>query len=44
MYSDFEAKYTEYRIDLMTGKARIMITTEGSSYVRIYKLPPRPQP
>jgi hypothetical protein len=39
---EFEAKYTEYLKDLKTGEALIMMTTEGSNHVGIYKLPPRP--
>jgi hypothetical protein len=39
---EFEAKYTEYLNDLKTGEALIMMTTEGSNHVGIYKLPPRP--
>jgi hypothetical protein len=39
---EFEAKYTEYLKDLKAGEALIMMTTEGSNHVGIYKLPPRP--
>ena len=39
---EFEAKYTEYLNDLKTGEALIMMTTEGSNHVGIYKLPSRP--
>ena len=39
---EFEARYTEYLKDLKAGEALIMITTEGSDHVGIYKLPPRP--
>src|SRR5215510_5099746 len=39
---EFEARYTEYLTDLRTGEALIMMTTEGSDHVGIYKLPPRP--
>ena len=39
---EFETKYTEYLKDLKTGEALIMMTTEGSNHVGIYKLPPRP--
>jgi hypothetical protein len=39
---EFEAKYAEYLKDLKTGEALIMMTTEGSNHVGIYKLPPRP--
>ena len=39
---EFEAKYTEYLKDLKTGEALIMMTTEGSNHVGIYKLPPQP--
>jgi hypothetical protein len=39
---EFEAKYAEYLKDLKTGESLIMITTEGSNHVGIYKLPPRP--
>jgi hypothetical protein len=38
----FEARYAEYLKDLKTGEALIMMTTEGSNHVGIYKLPPRP--
>jgi hypothetical protein len=38
---EFEARYTEYLKDLKTGEALIMMTTEGSNHVGIYKLPPR---
>ncbi len=41
---EFEARYTEYLKDLKTGEALIMMTTEGSNHVGIYKLPPRPLP
>ena len=37
-----EARYAEYLKDLKTGEALIMMTTEGSNHVGIYKLPPRP--
>jgi hypothetical protein len=39
---EFEARYTEYLKDLKTGEALIMMTTEGSNHVGIYKLPPQP--
>jgi hypothetical protein len=39
---EFEAKYAEYLKDLKTGEALIMMTTEGSNHVGIYKLPPQP--
>ena len=39
---EFQARYTEYLKDLKTGEALIMMTTEGSDHVGIYKLPPRP--
>ena len=39
---EFEARYTEYLKDLKAGEALIMMTTEGSDHVGIYKLPPRP--
>jgi hypothetical protein len=39
---EFKTKYTEYLKDLKTGEALIMMTTEGSNHVGIYKLPPRP--
>ena len=38
----FEVKYSEYLNDLKTGESLIMMTTEGSDHVGIYKLPPRP--
>jgi hypothetical protein len=37
-----EARYAEYLKDLKTGEALIMMTTEGSNHVGIYKLSPRP--
>ena len=39
---EFEARYAEYLKDLKAGDALIMMTTEGSDHVGIYKLPPRP--
>jgi hypothetical protein len=39
---EFEARYAEYLKDLNTGEALIMMTTEGSNHIGIYKLPPRP--
>jgi hypothetical protein len=39
---EFETKYTKYLKDLKTGEALIMMTTEGSNHIGIYKLPPRP--
>jgi hypothetical protein len=39
---EFEAKYSEHLKDLKTGESLIMMTTEGSNHVGIYKLPPRP--
>jgi hypothetical protein len=39
---ELEAKYTEYLKDLKTGEALIMMTTEGSNHLGIYKLPSRP--
>src|SRR5215831_6539002 len=39
---EFEARYTEYLKDLKTGEALIMMTTEGSNHVGIYKLPAPP--
>jgi hypothetical protein len=39
---EFEARYAEYLNDLKAGEALIMMTTEGSNHVGIYKLPPRP--
>src|SRR5438093_12040748 len=39
---EFEAKFAEYLKDLKTGEALIMMTTEGSNHVGIYKLPPGP--
>ena len=41
MDHEFETKYTEYLKDLKPGEALIMMTTEGSNHVGIYKLPPR---
>jgi len=42
MDHEFEVKYSEYLNDLKTGESLIMMTTEGSEHVGIYKLPPRP--
>ena len=42
MDHEFEARYTDYLRELKTGEALIMMTTEGSDHVGIYKLPPRP--
>ena len=42
MDHEFELKYSEYLNDLQTGESLIMMTTEGSDHVGIYKLPPRP--
>lgn len=39
---EFEARYTEYLKDLNAGEALIMMTTDGSDHVGIYKLPSRP--
>ena len=39
---EFRAKYAEYLKELKTGESLIMMTTEGSNHVGIYKLPPRP--
>jgi hypothetical protein len=39
---EFEARYSEYLKDLKTDESLIMMTTEGSDRVGIYKLPPRP--
>jgi hypothetical protein len=41
MDHEFEARYTENLRELKTGEALIMMTTEGSNHVGIYKLPPR---
>jgi hypothetical protein len=41
MDHEFEARYAEYLKDLRIGEALIMMTTEGSNHVGIYKLPPR---
>ena len=41
MDHEFEARYTDYLRELKTGEALIMMTTEGSNHVGIYKLPPR---
>jgi len=38
---EFRAKYTEYLKELKTGESLIMMTTEGSSHIGIYKLPAR---
>ena len=42
MDHEFEARYTDYLRELKTGEGLIMMTTEGSNHVGIYKLPPRP--
>jgi len=42
MDHEFEARHTEYLKDLKIGESLIMMTTEGSNHVGIYKLPPRP--
>ena len=39
---DFGARCAEYLKDLRTGEALIMMTTEGSDHIGIYKLPARP--
>ena len=39
---ELEARCSEYLKDLKTGESLIMVTTEGSNHVGIYKLPPRP--
>jgi hypothetical protein len=39
---EFRAKYTEYLKELKTGEALIMMTTEGSNHIGIYKVPARP--
>lgn len=41
MDHEFEARYTDYLRELKPGEALIMMTTEGSNHVGIYKLPPR---
>ena len=41
MDHEFEVRYTEYLKDLKIGESLIMMTTEGSNHVGIYKLPPR---
>jgi len=41
MDHELEARYTEYLKDLKIGESLIMMTTEGSDHVGIYKLPPR---
>ena len=41
MDDEFEAKYAGYLKDLKTGESLIMMTTEGSDHIGIYKLPPR---
>jgi hypothetical protein len=42
MDHEFEVRYSEYLKDVQTGESLIMMTTEGSNHVGIYKLPPRP--
>jgi hypothetical protein len=42
MDHEFEVRYSEYLNGLKTGEAVIMMTTEGSEHIGIYKLPPRP--
>jgi hypothetical protein len=39
---EFEARYAKYLKDLKAGEALIMMTTEGSNHIGIYKLPPQP--
>jgi hypothetical protein len=39
---EFEAKYAGYLKDLKPGESIIMMTSEGSDHVGIYKIPPRP--
>jgi hypothetical protein len=39
---ELENRCAEYLKDLKAGEAIIMMTTEGSNHVGIYKLPPRP--
>jgi len=39
---ELKARYTGYLKDLKAGEALVMMTTEGSNHVGIYKLPPRP--
>ena len=39
---ELEARYTDYLRELKTGEALIMMTTDGSDHVGIYKLPSRP--
>ena len=42
MDQEFMARYREYLKDLKTGEALVMVTTEESNHVGIYKLPPAP--
>jgi hypothetical protein len=42
MGHEFTARYSEYLKDLKTGEAIVMVTTEDSNHVGIYKLPPQP--
>jgi len=42
MDQEFESRYNEYLKDLQIGESLIMMTTEGSDHVGIYKLPPAP--
>src|SRR5437016_14383255 len=39
---ELEVRYAEYLKDLKAGEALIMMTTEGSNHVGIYKLPSAP--
>ena len=39
---DLGARYTEYLKELKAGESLIIMTTEGSNHVGIYKLPPPP--
>jgi hypothetical protein len=39
---ELKARYAGYLKDLKTGEVLIMMTTEGSNHVGIYKLPPQP--
>ena len=42
MDHEFEVRYSEYLKDLQTGESLVLMTTEGSNHVGIYKLPSAP--
>jgi hypothetical protein len=42
LFDYYQREYNEYLKDLKTGEALVMVTTEESNHVGIYKLPPAP--